>query len=76
VFCFGRVKNGSQVNRLRRDHSEAGSAHAAVPEEETCVGLDYPEGVAIGAWSFGRGFVDVGFGGIEFEILRKGSADS
>jgi hypothetical protein len=55
----------------------AGSAHAAVPEEQACVGLDHPEGVATGAWSLGHGVVDVGFGGgIEFGISRKGSADS
>jgi hypothetical protein len=52
----------------------AGGAHAAVPEEETCVGLDHPVGVAIDAWSVGHGVVDVGFGGgIEFEISRRGS---
>jgi hypothetical protein len=39
----------------------AGSAHAAVPEEETCVGLDHPEGVATGAWRVGHGVVDAGF---------------
>ena len=56
----------------------AGSAHAAVPEEEACVGLDHPERVATGAWRVGHGVVDVGFwGGIGFEIfLRKGNADS
>jgi hypothetical protein len=40
----------------------AGSAHATVPEEEACVGLDHPEGVATGAWSFGHSVVDVGLG--------------
>jgi hypothetical protein len=39
----------------------AGSAHAAVPEEQACVGFDHPEGVATGAWSLGHGVVDVGF---------------
>lgn len=49
----------------------AGSAHAAVPEEEACVGLDHPEGVATGAWRVGHGVVDAGFwGGIGFEIFR------
>ena len=50
----------------------AGSAHAAVPEEEACVGLDHPEGVATGAWRVGHGVVDVGFwGGIGFEIFAQ-----
>jgi hypothetical protein len=55
----------------------AGSAHAAVPEEETCVGLDHPEGVATGAWRVGHGVVDVGFwAGIGvLRFSRKGNAD-
>jgi hypothetical protein len=41
----------------------AGSAHAAVPEEEACVRLNHPERVATGASTLGHGVVDVAFGG-------------
>ena len=50
----------------------AGSAHAAVPEEEACVGLDHPEGVATGAWRVGHGVVDE----LGLRFSRKGNADS
>lgn len=33
----------------------AGSAHATVPEEEACVGLDHLERMATGAWRVGHG---------------------
>ena len=33
----------------------AGSAHAAVPEQEACVGFDHLERVATGAWRVGHG---------------------
>ena len=76
-LCFCRAKNGSQANRLDKTTVRAGSAHAAVPEEEACVGLDHLEGVATGAWSFGHGVVDVGFGGgIGLEISCIGRAGS
>ena len=52
----------------------AGSAHAAVPEKEACIGLDHPEGVATGAWSLGHGVVDVGFGGEGLDLIFRAKA--